>query len=141
MAKQTQGNKAPTAPAPAAAPTTATPAPAPAVAVAVRNPLPTVAAALVPTAPPKGTNARKAAGTPFVNPMPKSTVSNPVQVAWQLYAALYQQHGPALTRTQACNAAMAAGVAYYTARTQYQLWRTVLLQSAHTAQGAQAAGA
>lgn len=135
MAKQSnKGGAAATNPTPAAAaPAQASaPATAPTAAPVAVATLPTVPAALVPTAPPKGASQRTAKGA-FVNPMPRSTVANPVQTAWQLYAALYQQHGPALTRTQACNAAMAAGVAYYTARTQYQLWRTALLASAATA--------
>lgn len=147
MAKQTQGKATPAqaaTPAPVAA--TQTPAPATA-AVAVATPAPATAAGLpanvanVPAAPPKGGTRSSGTKGPFINPMPRSTVANPVQVAWALYASLYQQHGPALTRTQACNAAMAAGVAYYTARTQYQLWRTALLASAAQQAAAPAAPA
>lgn len=141
MAKQNKGNKSDqVSQVEVAAPETvevAAPMAAEPAAPKAAGTLPQVDAALVPTAPPKGASQRTAKGA-FVNPMPRSTVANPVQTAWQLYAALYQQHGPALSRTQACNAAMAAGVAYYTARTQYQLWRTALLASAATAAAQQA---
>lgn len=125
------GNKATKANATAAA--TAAPATAPQAApqaapVAAAT-LPVVAAANVPSAPPKGTHARAASGK-GANPMPRSTVQGPVGVAWALYASLYAQHGPALTRKQATTAAMAAGVAFYTARTQYQLWRQAMLNAA-----------
>lgn len=66
------------------------------------------------------TTASKAA-----NPMPKSTVANPVQAAWGLFGELAQRPG-GVTRKDAVAAAMAAGIAYYTARTQYQLFSVEL---------------
>lgn len=103
-------------------------APAPA---QVKGSLPLIDAALVPSAPAKG--AARASGSKQANPMPQSTVDKPVAVAWALYAQLYAQHGVALTRKQATDAAMAAGVAFYTARTQYQLWRQAMLNAAKPA--------
>lgn len=104
-------------------------------ALANKGSLPALAAGSVPCAPAKG--AARAKGAAPANPMPRSTVLAPVAHAWSLYARMYAEHGVALTRKQATEQAMADGVAYYTARTQYQLWRQAVLAAA-TAQATSA---
>lgn len=103
-------------------------APAAPAAPASKGSLPALAAGSVPSAPAKG--AARAKGAASANPMPRSTVQGPVAHAWSLYARMYEQHGVSLTRKQATEQAMAEGVAYYTARTQYQLWRQALIAQA-----------
>ena len=95
---------------------------------ASKGSLPALAAGSVPSAPAKG--GARAKGAAPANPMPRSTVTGPVAHAWSLYARMYAEHGVSLTRKQATEQAMAEGVAYYTARTQYQLWRQALIAQA-----------
>lgn len=72
--------------------------------------------------PTHGTRTTSAKAT---NPMPKSTIANPVQAAWQLFGELAARP-QGVTRKEAVAAAMAAGIAFYTARTQYQLFSVEL---------------
>jgi len=58
---------------------------------------------------PKGSNVKAS----------KSTVENPVKVVWAI-AEEMKKANPATTRKQLVEAALAKGVAYYTARTQVQ---------------------
>lgn len=52
-----------------------------------------------------------------------SKVVNPVQKAWEVFSEAKATHGKALTRKYAMDLAMACGVSYHTARTQYQEWK------------------
>lgn len=54
----------------------------------------------------------------------KSGIESPVQVAWNIFSA-----DPELRRKDAISKAVEAGVSYYTARTQYQLWLTAYRNS------------
>ena len=128
MAKQATKATAAATAAPATAVQAVATAPAPI------GTLPNVASASVPAAPPKGIHTRSASAKP-VNTLPRSTVQGPVAHAWALYAQLYAQHGVSLTRKVATQAAIAQGVAYYTARTQYQLWRQAMVAAATAAAG------
>lgn len=101
-------NKA-TASAPTA-PTAVTAVPAPVVLV-------------IPTKAPRTT----AVAGPMLN---KSTVAGPVRAAWALFGTLASAPG-GTTRKAAVAAAIAAGIATYTARTQYQLF-AVALRAANT---------
>lgn len=49
----------------------------------------------------------------------KSSTKSPVALAWEIY-----NRNPRMVRKDAINLALAAGIAFYTARTQYQAWRT-----------------
>lgn len=51
----------------------------------------------------------------------KSTVANPVQFMWNLADAM-KKVNPTVRRTDVIKAGIEAGVAGYTARTQYQAW-------------------
>jgi hypothetical protein len=53
----------------------------------------------------------------------KSKAENPVQLVWELASA-----NPKLRRRDIINLCLAKGVAFYTARTQYQLWRAAGLR-------------
>lgn len=52
----------------------------------------------------------------------KSAKKNPVSFCWEKFSALKAKLGKDLRRVDAITACCNAGVAYYTARTQYQLW-------------------
>lgn len=48
-----------------------------------------------------------------------SASKSPVKLAWEIY-----NRNPKLQRKDAINLAISKGIAFYTARTQYQAWRT-----------------
>lgn len=54
----------------------------------------------------------------------KSEVESPVNTAWNIFS-----ESPELRRKDAIAKAVDAGVSYYTARTQYQLWLTAYRNS------------
>jgi len=64
----------------------------------------------------------KAKKTKVVNREGESTVDSPVKVVREL-AEKMTKADPKVARKDIIKAAMAKGVAYYTAATQYQLWR------------------
>jgi hypothetical protein len=59
-----------------------------------------------------------AAPTAVTKPRTKSTVANPVQLVWALANSM-----PRAKRKDIIAACVEQGVAFYTARTQYQLWK------------------
>lgn len=69
----------------------------------------------------KAGKGRSAPTRHYVN---KSTVDGAVVVCWDIYAA-----NPDARRKDAIQAAVDAGVAFYTARTQYQKWFTAMKSS------------
>lgn len=66
----------------------------------------------------------------------KSSVSSPVKFVWELAEAMTKQD-PTMRRKDIIAAAIANGVAGYTARTQYQAWYTAKRESARAAARAQ----
>lgn len=57
----------------------------------------------------------------------KSSVKHPVQATWDMFDNLRQaalDKGETLRRKDAIAHAVSAGIAFYTARTQYQSWKT-----------------
>lgn len=52
-----------------------------------------------------------------------SKIPNPVQRAWEVFSEAKATLADKLTRKHAMDLAMAAGVSYHTARTQYQEWK------------------
>lgn len=52
-----------------------------------------------------------------------SRAKHPCQVAWEVFSATLAKLGTKFTRKLAIDAALKAGVAFYTARTQYQQWK------------------
>lgn len=57
------------------------------------------------------------------NPPNKSRVKSPVKYCWEIFDKLKARLGPNLTRKYAIATAVDKGVAFYTARTQWQEWR------------------
>lgn len=51
----------------------------------------------------------------------KSSIQSPCQIVWEVASEMAAKGG--YTRKQVIEACMAKGVAYYTARTQYQQWK------------------
>lgn len=76
---------------------------------------------------PKPTRRAKAEGTYAelaANRFTASKVENPVRVMWDLCDAMVENR-----RKDVIAAAVAKGISYYTARTQYQLWLTAYRNS------------
>ena len=116
----------------AAKKTTKTAPKAPAKKTAAKAPaakkIPTKKAAKAAPAP-KAKKAPKAANTGTYENLREghsgaSAIKSPVKVAWDIFSA-----DPNLTRKDAITKAVDAGVSYYTARTQYQLWLTAYRNS------------
>lgn len=53
----------------------------------------------------------------------KSTLDSPVKRCWQIFEDAKVQLGPKFCRKLAIDIALKKGIAYYTARTQWQEWR------------------
>lgn len=53
----------------------------------------------------------------------KSKIISPVRTCWELFASMKKELGDKLTRKLAIDSALKKGVAFYTARTQWQEWR------------------
>lgn len=53
----------------------------------------------------------------------RSRAANPCFTAWETFSNLKATLGATFTRKAAIEAACRAGVAFYTARTQYQQWK------------------
>jgi hypothetical protein len=53
----------------------------------------------------------------------KSIVGSPVKYAWEVFSWVKDHLGDKFTRKAAIETAVKKGVAFYTARTQYQAWR------------------
>jgi hypothetical protein len=76
---------------------------------------------------PKPTRRKKAEGTYAelaANRFHESKVENPVRAMWDLCDKMVENR-----RKDVIAAAVAAGISYYTARTQYQLWLTAYRNS------------
>lgn len=125
-------------PAPVVAVAFATPVPQAEADVAIAEaaaavPAPAAAALVIPT------HATRTSAAKQANPKSKSDIPNPVQAAWALFGTLAARPG-GVTRKEAVQAAMDAGIAFYTARTQYQLFSVELRkQNSPEAQAARAA--
>ena len=63
--------------------------------------------------------AAKAAPLPVTR---ESTIVRPCKQVWHIADAMLEELGPTMKRKDVMKAAIEAGVAYYTARTQYQQW-------------------
>jgi hypothetical protein len=71
--------------------------------------------------PPASAESKEA--KPKVSHRGKSTLASPTKAVWHLADEMVKAN-PNTTRKEVMKAAEAAGIAYYTARTQYQLWLT-----------------
>ncbi len=76
--------------------------------------------AAAPSPAPQTTPAAKPEPTPVATPN-KSTVANPVKTVWAI-AEEMKAANPQTTRKEIVEECIRRGVAFYTARTQYQLW-------------------
>ena len=123
---------APVAAAPVATATATTPT------VAVPATLPAALPQFVINRPAAAPRTRTGNAGGSANVLSKSTVANPVQAAFALFAQLHTAN-PGISRSAVVAAGQAAGIAYYTVRTQYQIYRKALkAQQAATQQAAQA---
>lgn len=62
----------------------------------------------------------------------RSTISNPCKVVWDIAERMFAEN-PETRRKDVIAECQKAGIAFYTARTQYQLWRTAVREQAANA--------